>query len=230
VGAGLLAKVAMLPEAKHRKSAEADSLLVLANDLIRETPQPKLVAIGGVSGTGKSSLAQRLATDLASGAGAIVIRSDVIRKRLSGVAPEEHLANSDYGQFNSHRVYRRMMKQARQALQSNQTVILDAVFLDEEDRSCAEKLGQDLQCPFQGLWLEAPDIKTLERRIALRKGDASDATAAVLRSQVEQSTGVIAWHRVNASAPLEKVVARSLETLGTRSVARWPSDARATST
>lgn len=223
VRAAIRAMVAMLPEAKHRKTADAESLIALAGGLVREAPRPRLMAIGGVSGTGKSSLALRLATDMASAAGAIVLRSDVIRKRLSGVAPEEHLANNAYGQSSSRRVYRRMIKQARQALQSDQTVILDAVFLEEEERSCAEKLAQDLQCPFQGLWLEAPDIKTLERRIALRKDDASDATVAVLRSQVEQSTGEIEWHRVNASGPPETVAARSLEILGKKSTAKWPS-------
>ena len=48
-------------------------------------------AIGGLQGTGKSTLARALAPDLGPAPGALVLRSDEIRKRLLGRAPEETL-------------------------------------------------------------------------------------------------------------------------------------------
>ena len=55
-------------------------------------PAPVLVAIGGLSGTGKSALARALAPFLAPEPGAVVVRSDVERKILFGVDETERLS------------------------------------------------------------------------------------------------------------------------------------------
>jgi len=52
--------------------------------------------------------------------------------------------------------------------------------------------------PFQGLWLEAP-LDVLRARVAARRGDASDADAAVLKAAAARDAGPIAWHRLDAA-------------------------------
>jgi uncharacterized protein len=79
------------PGAKPEMAAEARSYLDLSVLLLRPR-SCRLVAIGGLSGTGKSTLAAGLAPSL----GARILRSDVIRKQLFGVAPETRLATRAY--------------------------------------------------------------------------------------------------------------------------------------
>jgi len=80
-------------EKKRQMACEACSYLELAARLLRPRPS-RLIAIGGLSGSGKSTLAAALAPAI----GARVLRSDVIRKRLFGVAPETPLPASAYAQ------------------------------------------------------------------------------------------------------------------------------------
>ena len=93
------------PAAKPGMGAEARSYLDLSARLLRPR-SCRLVAIGGLSGTGKSALAAGLAPSL----GARVLRSDVIRKRLFGVAPETRLPASAYAPQVSRRVYRTLAR------------------------------------------------------------------------------------------------------------------------
>ena len=66
--------------------------------------------------------------------------------------------------------------------------------------------------PFSGLWLEAaPNI--LERRIDSRRRDASDATADVLRGQLERDVGPVDWQRIDATGSTETVVATARQAL-----------------
>ena len=96
-------------ERKPEMAAEARRYLDLAVRLLRPRPG-RLVAIGGLSGSGKSTLAAALAP----GIEARVMRSDVIRKRLFGVAPETRLPASHAPEV-SHRVYETFAKKARRS-------------------------------------------------------------------------------------------------------------------
>src|SRR5437762_1106315 len=87
-------------EPKSAMADEARRYLDLAVQFLRPR-SCRLVAIGGLSGTGKSTLAAALAPRL----GARVLRSDVIRKQLFGVAPETKLPAGAYVPEASHRVY-----------------------------------------------------------------------------------------------------------------------------
>jgi predicted kinase len=78
-------------------------------------------------------------------------------------------------------------------------VIVDAVFLRPEDRLSIEEAAARASVPFIGLWLEAP-ADVLTRRVEQRRGDASDADAAIVRKQLEQDPGTMRWHRVSADA------------------------------
>ncbi len=186
------------PRWAEMKAETAHSYFNLAQRLAH-VPRPRLLAVGGLSGTGKSTLARRLALDVAAGAGAVILRSDVIRKRMFEQSPEEPLPLEAYRPEISARVFARMFKDARRALAAHSTVILDATFLDEQLRKRAAALACRAGIPFMGLWLEAPDA-VLIPRIARRCGDASDATAEVLARQRKAGAGVVGWTRLDAAA------------------------------
>ena len=174
----------------------ARTYLALASKYL-EPCAPRLIAVGGLSGTGKSSLAKELAWRIGGAAGAIHLRSDEIRKRVAGVALTERLPDVAYTKELSERVYADLHDLARTGLRSGQAVILDAVFAHESERSHVATIAAEAGVPFEGLWLEAPaDI--LERRLAARRGDASDADVAVLRKQLTYDLGRIDWRRLDA--------------------------------
>jgi len=173
---------------------QAQSYFHLACDLSRPSA-PLLVAIGGVSGTGKTTLAQAAAPHLGRAPGARVLRSDVIRKRLHGVAPERRLPQSAYDAATNRRVYERLARQAAAALREGQAVIADAVFLRPAERAAIAAVARDAGVRFAGLWLEAPEA-VLVRRLMGRSGDASDADVAVLRLQLSQDPGAVDWPRL----------------------------------
>jgi aminoglycoside phosphotransferase family enzyme len=89
----------------------ARSYLGLAGALLRPH-SPRLIAIGGLSGAGKSTIAQALASAFAPAPGARVARSDVLRKRLFNVMPETRLPPSAYAPAITERVYRGLHDQA----------------------------------------------------------------------------------------------------------------------
>jgi uncharacterized protein len=197
VGAAALpAKRPERPERRGEAIAEARAYFHLAQALLR-SGMPGLIAIGGLSGTGKSTLAYGLAPRLGAAPGARVLRSDVLRKRLMGMAPESPLPAEAYGEAVTRSVYGRLGEEAARLLRAGCSVILDAVFLRPEERSAAEALARDLRVDFQGFWLEAaPEI--LAARIEGRRGDASDATVEILHRQLAFPTGPIPWRRIEA--------------------------------
>jgi predicted kinase len=149
--------------------------------------------------------------------GALLLRSDVIRKRLSNVLPEDRLPATAYGPEANAEVYETVRREASAALAGGQTVIVDAVFGTEAERRAVE--GAAAGAPFFGIWLEAPG-STLVARVAQRVGDASDATPEVISRQMTMETGLIKWRRLDASSPPEAVLAAAIASL--------PGDIRAT--
>ncbi len=185
------------------------ALLDAADAHLRPVP-PRLVAIGGLQGTGKSTLARALAPGLGRCPGALVLRTDEARKRRFGLAPEQRLPPAAYEESVSRAVHAEVFAMAAAALSGGQAVVLDAVFLDPAQRAAAEAVARDAGQPFDGLWLEAP-IAVLRARIAGRSGDASDATEAVLLRAAAVDPGPIAWHRVAAD---DGAVSSACATLG----------------
>lgn len=155
---------------------------------------PRLMAIGGLSGSGKTTRALQVAPEIGRVPGAVVVRSDVERKRLAGIALEERMPAGSYTPEGSARVYAAMRERAGQALRAGHSVVLDAVFDKPVERQAAEALAQEVGVPFEGLWLDVPK-EVAQARVTNRKGDASDATAAVVERQFEQDLGEITWRR-----------------------------------
>ena len=183
---------------------ESRAYLALATDVL--SPRiPRLVAIGGLSGTGKTSLAHALAPELGPVPGARIIRSDVLRKQSFGVSPETRLPASAYEREATERVYRALYDEAAQTLDSGYAVLVDAVFLRLEERQAVAEIGRAKGVRFDGLWLEAPPDR-LARRIEARKDDASDADVAVMRKQTTLDAGPIKWRRIDAGGDLARTV------------------------
>ncbi len=199
------------PEARSHACDEARRYLAHAGGLLKPQP-PRLIAIGGLSGTGKSTVAYGLAPELGGVPGARVLRSDVMRKRLCGVALTERLPSSTYSGEMGERVFRRIREEAATALDAGRAVIADAVYARPAERDAIAAVARDARVPFVGLWLEAP-AEALAARIAARSGDASDATAAVLRQQLTYELGRIDWHRIDAGGPEDGVIDAARQTL-----------------
>jgi len=184
---------------------DARAYLTLAAELLRSRP-PRLIAIGGLSGTGKSTMAQALAPAFGPAPGARIARSDSLRKRLFAVAPETRLPPSAYDQSTADRVYRRLEDEASAALAAGYTAIVDATFLREKERKRVVALADRQGVPFTGFWLEAPP-EALAARLEARRGDVSDADAAVLRHQLAIDPGAIDWHHVDAAGDVPSSLA-----------------------
>jgi hypothetical protein len=164
-----------------------------------EPPPPRLVAIGGLSGTGKTTLAAALAPSLGACPGAVHLRSDLERKALAGVGELERLPESAYAPDARRRIYEVLLSKARQVLKAGQAVIVDAVYAEEEERRAIEAAAAELRVPFRGLWLTA-DADTLLARVKERSQDASDATVATVAKQLRSERGPLsqAWIEVEA--------------------------------
>ena len=184
-------------EAAERTRAEGRSYLALANALL-EPLAPCLVAIGGLSGTGKSAQARELAPWLGAAPGAVILRSDVVRKRLYGVPDTERLGPEGYARGVTGRVYRILGEEAEAALAGGQAVVVDAVSVRPEEREALAVVARRTGVPFIGLWLEAP-LSVREERVDGRRWDASDATPEIVRRQAAMDTGTVTWTRVDAT-------------------------------
>ncbi len=158
---------------------------------------PRLLAIGGLSGSGKSTLARAIAPGLGAAPGAVILRSDEIRKRLAGVEPTARLPPAAYTAEAGARVYAQMLAEAKVTLSAGRAVICDAVFLKPGERVAVEAVAREAGAPFHGLWLEAPR-ETLEERLRGRRKDASDADIAVLARQLTADAGDVRWLRAGS--------------------------------
>ena len=184
---------------------QAERYFDLAARLVRPGP-PLLVAIGGLSGTGKSVLARGLAGLVEPPPGALIVRSDVVRKHLFGTDETVALPESAYRPDTSKRVYDELSSTARRVLALGCSVVLDAVYMEEAERTEIADLAAAQRVGFLGLFLTA-DLATRLARIEQRKDDASDATRNVVLKQEAAGIGAVNWHMIDASGTPEQTLA-----------------------
>lgn len=206
-------------QAARLDSNQTDILKKRARLYLREAreflePKPaRLVAVGGLSGTGKSVLARSLAPLMGMAPGALLIRSDVERKHYFHVGETTRLDAPQYASDISREIYRILLEKAGLALEAGHSVVLDAVYMSVQERQAAARLAQDLGVPFHGLWLQA-DKQILVERVQSRTGDASDADAAIVDLQHEQTIGPMEWHSIDAGGTTSDTLRCACPALG----------------
>jgi aminoglycoside phosphotransferase family enzyme/predicted kinase len=176
-------------------------------------PAPKLVAVGGLSGTGKSLLARELAADILPVPGAVVLRSDVERKVLFGIAETGRLPETAYTPDVTIQVYAVLADKARRVIGAGHSTIVDAVFANAGERVAIAEAAAG--ATFLGLFLTA-NLATRISRVGGRQGDASDADAAIARRQEGYDLGAMQWTLVDASGSPEHTLQRAREALASR--------------
>jgi uncharacterized protein len=191
--------------AREKLSRDARGYADLAREMLKPA-KPRLVAIGGLSGTGKSLLARMLAPDIMPMPGAVVLRSDIERKALFGVAETETLPKSAYSAEATTQVYVTLAAKARRVVAAGHSAIVDAVFAQAGERGDIAKATDSAK--FSGLFLTA-DMQSRLERVGARTRDASDANAAVVQDQEKFELGRINWAKVDASGTPEETYIRA---------------------
>ncbi len=184
-------------EAKRGHADAASRYLAAATDYL-SPHAPIIIAIGGLPGTGKSTLARALAPGIGGAPGALVLRSDEIRKRMHGVPPGQRLPTTAYSGAASEAVFTILADMSGDVAAGGHAVIADATFTDPRHRSKVSAAARSAGVRFVGLWLEAP-LPMLEARISARQNDASDATVAVLHAVSRANPQAGDWLPVDAS-------------------------------
>ncbi len=191
---------------------EARAYLGAAADFLKLTP-PVVVAVGGLSGSGKSTVARGLAPFLGGAPGARVLRADVERKRLMGVPTTQRLPDEAYGREVTRRTFEHLFSTAANIVAAGRAVILDSVFAASAHRDMAANVARDAGVPFMGIWLDAPESTRLDR-VGARIGDVSDADARVLALQATYDLGEIDWRQIAAHTDAAGTLAEVRHALG----------------
>jgi hypothetical protein len=190
------------PALQKTKAVEAQEYLDMALTYL-QVPEPRLIAVGGLSGSGKSRVAREMASFVGGRPGARVVRSDVLRKRIAGVHPLDKLGPEGYTPEMTEQTYRAVYEEARTVLSAGHSVIADCVFSKPKERAAIEAVAKEMTVPFDGLWLEA-DPQTMQNRVEARTNNASDADAEVVKIQLAYDLGEISWNRIDSSGAREQ--------------------------
>ncbi len=152
-----------------------------------ETTSPRLLITHGLSGSGKSTVAQALAQTRDM----IQLRSDVERKRLFGLnetqASGADIDDGIYTSSASLKTYGHLRELATALLRAGYSVIVDAAFLKHAQRQDFRELASDMRVPFLIVSCRL-DESVQRRRIEARQqqaNDASEADTSVLEHQLK---------------------------------------------
>ncbi len=176
--------------------------------------QVRLIVIGGLPGTGKSTLA----AGLGRAWGASVVRSDEVRKQLAGVDPSTP-APAPFGQGlyrpeMTEATYRAMLARTRVALSHGESVIADASWHDPAWRGAAREVASQTAAELIELRCELPVDVILQRVTGrARQGDPSDATADLVRRLAASRSPWPSALEVDTSPAPGKIVEGVLEML-----------------
>lgn len=143
-----------------------------------QRPSGRLILMSGLSGSGKSTVAQKLARLI----GAIHIRSDAVRKHLGGIPLQQKGNASLYTPAMTQKTYERLCSLGIQLAKLGYTLILDAKYDRITTRQAVLNQAKTADIPVSILICEAP-LTILRQRLQQRTGDIADATAELLPSQ-----------------------------------------------
>jgi aminoglycoside phosphotransferase family enzyme/predicted kinase len=147
--------------------------------------QVRLVMIGGLPGTGKTTLAGAVADQL----GAVLLSTDRLRKELAELAPDEHAPapyrDGIYTAEHTEATYRELLSRAEKLLALGESVVLDASWTAQSHRELADAVATRTHSRLVPLLCRAPSAIT-DARIRTRTGTLSDAdTVVAARMAVE---------------------------------------------
>lgn len=205
----LRAAVRMAVAREADKLDEADLYLTLAEKLLTQQTG-RLVAVGGLSGSGKSSVARGVAPYLPGCAGARILSADVLRKRGAGLPLDARLDSAFYTPERRAQVYAALDARAGRDLRAGMSVVADATFQDSGARRRIEAAAEAYS--FTGIWLEV-DVGARTTRVAARQGDVSDISAALAAQQAVEGD-ISPWRRIDAGRALNDVVDDVLRLIG----------------
>ncbi|AYG63580.1 AAA family ATPase [Rhizobium jaguaris] len=188
---------------KDELCAEARQYFELAKELL-ETKAPRLIALGGLSGSGKTTVAEALAPHIGVPPGARIVESDRVRKAMHGVSVETRLPKAAYRPEISKRVYAEMVLRTDIILADGGCVVADAVFDDPDHRNAIETPARHRNIQFDGLWLDA-DPALLWKRVSGRRGGPSDANVEVLEMQLARRSSDMTWHKIDARQDVKDI-------------------------
>ncbi len=200
----LLARLGRACDDKTDVMQSARAYFELAHLMIHP-PAPKLVAVGGLSGTGKSVLARALAPGVAPLPGAVVLRTDILRKQRFQVAETDKLPASAYRPEITQHIYEILAQRAAQIISQGHSIVVDAVFAHETERTAICAAARKLNIRFIGFFL-VTDLATRLSRVGRRERDASDATPEIAGLQEKYDIGAIDWVVIDASGTPEQTL------------------------
>lgn len=200
--ASVRAKVSCLSyEQGRRDQAEAARRLTALAAGHAARALPLLVVVGGSPGTGKSSLARALheadpfAEAISGEPRFELLRSDVVRKELAGMKPDERsgasLGEGIYSSEFTRKTYDAMLEGAGNQLAMGRSVVLDATFAVSELRKAAAETAEKFEAVLVELCCEAPQdlCEARIRERAASEKDPSEAdqeVAAAIRARFEE--------------------------------------------
>jgi predicted kinase len=213
--AGVRAKVACLRAAQGATAAaeQARQLLELTRSHL-ERGRVRLVLVGGLPGTGKTTLA----LGLGERTGWPVFRSDVVRKELLGIDPSTRLAapyaEGIYRPEHTDATYRELLARARHRLERGDSVILDASWTDPARRDQAAAVAHATLSDLVALRCDAPVAVAAHRLRHRAAGEASDATPAIAEAMAAAAPKWDDAVVVDTTTAIEASASAALEAIG----------------